>query len=105
MSGLSVAADTVLALLQAEGQALLEELLDPSERGNRGEGWVVAQLVAVAFLLFPPAVLRTLVNDSGAALMVVGVVTLCALLCTFSAHFRAGESCRLPCSGHQCCSC
>jgi len=36
----------------------------------------VAQLVAVAFLLFPPAVLRTLVNDSGAALMVVGVVTL-----------------------------
>ena len=79
-----VAADTVPSLLQAEGQALLEELLDPTERGNRGEGWVVAQLAAVAFLLFPPAVLRTLVNDSGAALMVVGIVTLCALLCTMS---------------------
>ena len=64
---------------QAEGQALLDELLDPRERGQRGEGWVAAQLVALVLLLFPPAVLRTLVDDSGVGLMVLGVVLMCAL--------------------------
>ena len=64
---------------QAEGQALLSELLDPAERGSRGEGWVVAQLATLALLLFPPGVLRTLVNDFGVVLMVAGAVLMCAL--------------------------
>lgn len=65
---------------QAEGQALLSELLDPAERGSRGEGWVLAQLATLALLLFPPGVLRTLVNDFGVVLMVAGAVLMCALL-------------------------
>ena len=54
-------------------------MFDTREFGSRGEGWVAAQLSAVALLLFPPGVLRTLVNDSGVALMVLGVVLMCAV--------------------------
>ncbi|KAK9839480.1 hypothetical protein WJX81_004824 [Elliptochloris bilobata] len=64
------------SFLPAEGQALLAELLDPAERGSRGEGWVAAQVAALALVLFPPGVLRTLVNDFGVVLMVAGAVLI-----------------------------
>jgi len=69
-------------------------VFDTREFGSRGEGWVAAQLTTVALLLFPPGVLRTLVNDSGVALMVLGVVLMCAV--NPPACYRCDQSrCRL----------
>lgn len=35
-------------------QGLLEELKDQTDLGKRGEGWTIAQFVAVPFILLPP---------------------------------------------------
>ncbi|PNW84455.1 hypothetical protein CHLRE_03g145247v5 [Chlamydomonas reinhardtii] len=57
---------------------LIEDVLDTSELGSRGEGWFVAQLAAFAVLLFPPAGLTGAV-DSLALLCLVSGLTLASI--------------------------
>ncbi|KAG2454758.1 hypothetical protein HYH02_000593 [Chlamydomonas schloesseri] len=62
---------------------LIEDVLDTSDLGTRGEGWFVAQLAAFAVLLFPPAGLTGAVDSlallsllSGMALASVALYNL-----------------------------
>ncbi|KAG2439994.1 hypothetical protein HXX76_004111 [Chlamydomonas incerta] len=57
---------------------LIDDVLDPTELGGRGEGWFVAQLVAFAVLLFPPAGLTGAV-DSLALLSLLSGLALASI--------------------------
>jgi hypothetical protein len=46
-------------------QDMIEDVLDTSELGTRGEGWFVAQFAAFAVILFPPAGLTVRGRETG----------------------------------------
>lgn len=54
-------------------QELLDELQDQSQLGQRGEGWTIAQFVAIALVLLPPFHAAELTNLVGVLLLLAGL--------------------------------
>ncbi|PNH00185.1 hypothetical protein TSOC_014007 [Tetrabaena socialis] len=65
---------------------LAAELMDGSTFGKRGEQWLLAQVAAVAMLLFPPLVLKGLVDFLATVSLTAGLVFM------VSALFSLGRS-------------
>lgn len=64
---------------------LWQEIKDPTTMGKRGEGWFIAQVLAVLLILFPPIRLQGLLDAAGAIAVGMGVVFIAYAV----SHFRA----------------
>jgi protein-S-isoprenylcysteine O-methyltransferase Ste14 len=63
---------------QLDPQGLLKEMADTKQPGSRGEVWLVAQLVLLGLLVFPPGPLEALVRLGGIGSIVAGLALVSA---------------------------